>query len=292
MVRTRDGSWIPSKSHQALVGERVFERVQAIRKKKNRSIHYGKKLDLCFRGICRCNDCKRVYTPYVQKGAEYLGSGCRPGCLNENKNFPASFLEGEIGKTISRLSFTDVELAELDARTKTDIASHEIKRQDNLDQNERRKKKVTEDLAYLKNNKLSLLKSGVYSPENLREEESRLNAEFASLKADEQVSGASMSETVKDVKKLSELLKGVTRLYNSADSPDKEEIARLTFSELSFSGKTLIYKCKNGFQPLASRFDLDCAPSRWLSELLKHGEYIKISLQALELIVKQSAQNN
>jgi len=110
MVRNRDGNWIPSKSHQALVDERVFERVQENRKKRNQSIHYGKKLALCFRGICRCDDCKRVYTPYVQKGAEYFGSNCRPSCLNDNKNFPARFLEREVGLTISRLSFTDKEL--------------------------------------------------------------------------------------------------------------------------------------------------------------------------------------
>ena len=280
-VRTREGDWIPSKSHQALIDERVFERVQQIRKQKNVSIHYGKKLNLCFRGICRCDDCTRVYTPYVQKGAEYLGSACRPSCPNDNKHFPTHFLEGKIGLTISRLSFTDDELAELDARNKTDIVGYELKRQDNLDQNERKRKKVNEDLAYLKSNKLSLLKSGVYSPENFREEETKLNAELVCLQVNEQVSGASMSEAVKDVIKLSELLKDVTRLYNSAESPEKEEIARLTFSELSISGNTLKYKCKNGFQALAGRFNLDCAPTTWLSEAIRSHMWIKESIAEL-----------
>ena len=292
MVRTRDGSWIPSKSHQALVDERVFEKVQENRKKKNQSIHYGKKLNLCFRGICRCGECMRVYTPYVQKGAEYLGSNCRPGCPNGKKNFPATFLEVKIGQIMSRLSFTDKERAELDARDKTEVTSHEIKRQDILDQNERKRKKVNEDLAYLKDNKLSLLRSGVYSPESFREEETKLNAELVSLRINDPASGASMPETVKDVKKLSELLKDVTRLYNSGESREKEEIARLTFSELSISGDTLKYQCKNGFKVLASRFVLDCAPSSWLSELLRHGEYIKISLKDLETVIQQVAQNN
>lgn len=292
MVRNRDGTWIPSKSHQALVDGRVFEKIQAIRKQKNQSIHYGKKLDLCFRGICRCDDCKRVYTPYVQKNAEYFGSNCRPGCLNDNRNFPASFLEDEIGRIISRLSFTDDELAELDARSQTDIAVHELKRLDSLDQNERKRKKVNEDLAYLKSNKLTLLKSGVYSPEGFREEETRLNAELASLQVDDQTSSDSISEILKNTVKLSELLKDVAQLYNSAESPEKEEITRLTFSELSISGNTLKYKCKNGFQALASRFDPYCAQKRWLSELLPYGEYIKRSLQDLEWIIQQSSRNN
>jgi hypothetical protein len=275
MVRMREGDWIPSKSHRALIDERVFEKVQGIRKQKNVSIHYGKKLNLCFRGICRCDDCQRVYTPYVQKGAEYLGSRCRLDCPNDNKNFPTHFLEGKIGLTISRLSFTDKELAEMDVRSKTDIACHELKRRDNLDQNERKRKKVNEDLAYLKNNKLSLLKSGVYSPENLREEETRLNAELVSLQVNDEVSGASMSEIVKDIMKLSELLEDVTRLYKSAESPEKEEITRLTFLELSISGNTLKYKCKNGFQALASRFDTYCAQKSWLSEAVQSHTEIK-----------------
>ena len=285
MVKTRDGNWIPSKSHQALIDERVFERVQRIRKRKNVSIHYSKKLNLAFRGICRCDGCKRIYTPYVQKRAVYLGSRCQLGCRNNNKNFPTNFLEDEIGLTITRLIFTDEELAELDVRNQTDIAGYELKRQDSHDQDERKRKRVNEDLAYLKNNKLSLLKSGVYSPESFREEETKLNAELALLQVNEQVSGSSMVETVKDVIKLSELLKDVTRLYNSAESHEKEEIARLTFSELSVSGNTLKYKCKNGFQALASRFDLDCAPSTWLSEAVQSHEWIKESIADLNKLI-------
>jgi hypothetical protein len=282
MVKNRDGNWIPSKSHQALVDERIFEKVQENRRKKNQSIHYGKKLDLCFRGICRCDGCKRVYTPYVQKSLEYLGSNCRPDCLNDNKNFPARLLEAKIGLTITRLSFTDKELAELEARTQPDIASHEIKRRENLEQDGRRRKKINEDLAYLKDNKLLLLKSGVYSPESFLEEETKLNAELISLQLNEQSSGTSMTEIVKDAIKLSELLKDVTRLYNSAESREKEEIARLTFSELSISGNTLKYKCKNGFQVLADRFDLYCAPNGWLSEAVRSHTAMKEVIDKLK----------
>ena len=133
---------------------------------------------------------------------------------------------------------------------------------------------------------------GPSRPENLREEETRLNAELVSLQVNDEVSGASMSEIVKDIMKLSELLEDVTRLYKSAESPEKEEITRLTFSELSISGNTLKYKCKNGFQALASRFDPYCAQKRWLSELLPYREYIKLSLQDLESLIQKSAQNN
>ena len=284
MVKTRDGSWIPSKSHQALVNKSVFEKVQEIRKRKNRSIHYGKKLNLPFRGICRCGDCNRLYTPYVQKGLEYLGSACRPGCLNQNRNFPVRILEGKIGQIITRLCLTEKESTELDARTNKDIASHERERQGRLEQSAQRSKRLIEDLAYLMENKLSLLKSRVYAPEGFVEEETKLKAELDSLTKDE-VSTASLSETVKAVKKLSELLKDVDRLYNSSESSEKEEITRTTFSELSVSGNELKYKCKNGFQPLAMRFDLHCAPSTWLSEAVESHAFVTQSIAELEKLV-------
>jgi site-specific DNA recombinase len=285
-VKIRDGNWIPSQSHQALIDECLFGRVQEVRKQKNTSVHYAKKLNLRFRGICRCDNCRRVYTPYVQKGIEYLGSHCRPDCFNDNTNFPTRILENKIGLTISRLIFTDEELAELDARSKTDIAGYETKRQDTLDQNERKKKKVGEDLAFLKANKLTLLKSGVYSPESYIEEDTRLNAALMSLQADEQASSVSMSEVVKDAKKLSELLKDVAELYISMDSHEKEEITRLTFSELSISQNTLKYKCRNGLQVLADRFDPDCARLTWLSEAVQNHKLIERSIAELNELTR------
>jgi hypothetical protein len=54
-----------------------------------------------------------------------------------------------------------------------------------LDQVERKKKKIREDLAYIRSNKLSLLKTGVYTPEGLMEEETKLNSELTILQNQE-----------------------------------------------------------------------------------------------------------
>jgi hypothetical protein len=132
----------------------------------------------------------------------------------------------------------------------------------------------------------------VYSPESFCEEETKLNAELISLQVDEQVSSASISEILKNTVKLSELLKDVASLYNSAESREKEEIARLTFSELSFSGNTLKYKCKNGFQALASRFDPACAQEEWLSEAVRsHNATKEVIDKLMEYLVRVSGLN-
>ncbi len=68
------------------------------------------------------------------------------------------------------------------------------------------------------------------------------------------VSDVSMQETVRDAVKLSELLKDALPTYSYAQPHEKEQIIRVIFSELTLSENTLDYKCRKGFQALASRF--------------------------------------
>ena len=130
----------------------------------------------------------------------------------------------------------------------------ETERLAKLEKEERRKKKMREDLAYLGTNRLTLLRTGAYTPETLAREEARLNFELDALKDSEDASDVAMRETIKDVVKLSELLENVVVIYHSATPEEKERIIRTIFSELTLSGNTLQYKVKKGFEPLAMRF--------------------------------------
>jgi site-specific DNA recombinase len=94
----------------------------------------------------------------------------------------------------------------------------------------------------------------VYSPEGLMEEETNLNSELTILQNEEQNSDIAMHETMKDIQKLSELLKNVVPYYDFANTQEKEKIIRIIFSELSISQNTLNYKCKKGFECFENRF--------------------------------------
>lgn len=249
-----DGKYVTSTSHKALVTDELFNQVQSMLKKKKVSIHYTEKLDLPLRGIVRCEYCERVYTPYIRKGINYFNSRCVKGCANTFKNFNFNYIEKKVSGLISNLYFSNNEIEQMDARTGTDIALLEEKRNKTLDQLERKKKKIREDLSYIRSNKLSLLKTGVYSPEALLEEENKLNDELISLQGEEQVSDIAMHETMKDVQKLSELVKDVVPYYNFANPYEKEKIIRVIFSELSISQNTLNYKVKKGFECFENRF--------------------------------------
>ena len=97
-------------------------------------------------------------------------------------------------------------------------------------------------------------RSGVYSAEDFLLEEERLNVKLTACRITESYNDLSMTRAIKNVVRLSELLKYGYTYYLSANSSEKEAIMRIVFSELSFDGDVLKFKCKNGFQALESRF--------------------------------------
>jgi DNA invertase Pin-like site-specific DNA recombinase len=280
-VRGNGGTWIKSTSHEALISEELFNRVQAELHKKNKSAHYANVLDYPLRAMVRCAVCRRVYTPYPKKGIMYYGARCSAGCVNPKRSFNFEFIADKIGNRIAGLSFTDEELEELDAQASTDIALLEAKRLQKIEGSERKKKRIREDLAYLNANRLTLLKTGAYTPEMIVSEESRLGLELSSLEDLEKASDVAIQETARDAVKLSELLKGVYFYYENANPQEKEAITREIFSELTVQGETLDYKCTRGFQPLANRFVSLGGPKTWLSELILQREYITASIRRL-----------
>ena len=126
---------------------------------------------------------------------------------------------------------------------------------------ERRKKKLREDLLFLRTNKLTLLKTTAYSPEDYLAEESKVQKELDFLIQKEQISEEAMSAVIKEVIYLSELVQDTYLYYLNANSAEKDEIIRKIFSELYYSQEGLVYKCKEGFIPLSSRFETECDPT-------------------------------
>jgi DNA invertase Pin-like site-specific DNA recombinase len=273
MVRGNDGQWVKSNSHQALVSTALFERVQVKLASRRTSVRYDKKLDYLFRGFIRCA-CGRIYTPYEQKGITYYGARCTQTCTNPKKSVNLSFVCDAAGVLIGGLAFTDEELARLDAAAGTEIARLEEKQAADQEDKDRRTKTLREDLAYLSDNRLTLLRTGAYTPEGLAAEETRLKRELE--RGDEEpCSPAEIRETVAEVRKLSELLKTAKPYYDFAKPAKKEPIARLVFSELFLCENTLAYQCARGFRALERRILSECAHYDQLSELARlHHEIV------------------
>lgn len=261
LTSSKTGVYIQSVSHEALVTNELFDDVQKLLKKKTVSKHYDEKLNQPLRGVVRCAHCERVYTPYTKKGIQYYNARCKDDCLNTFKNFNFKFIDEQIGRLLSNLYFTDAEMEQMDARAGTDIALLEEKRHKELASIERQKKKLREDLLYIRTNKLTLLKTGVYTAEALAEEETKLSAELATFQLKEEASDIAMHEMMQEVYKLSELVKNVALYWQHAIVSEKEEIVRIIFSELKVSDNTIQYKAKSGFQAFENRFLAICDPT-------------------------------
>lgn len=283
-IKNTDGSYIKSKSHEPLVTAELFNRVQTVLTKKKVSVQYLQRLEYPLRGMIRCGGCLRIYTPYDQKGITYYGCRCSINCENSYRNTNQNEVFNLIGSLIKTLSFSEVELDEINNHALTDIKQAENDRNLLIEENSRKRKRLTEDLAYLKMNKLILLKSGAYSPEGIVEEEFKLNGELQLIQQNDSTFGGNLEVMVHDVVKLSELLKTLYLHYEMANPYEKEQMIKIIFSELYLFGKELKYKCNNGFQALESRFISLCDQTTWLSELQKYHTPIKQSIAELETI--------
>ena len=276
-----DGSYRQSTSHEALVSEGLFNRVQTQLNGNTSSIHYSNKLDYPMRGFLRCAECGRAYTPYQQKGILYFGSRCAEGCGNTRKSTNLAFIEDAVGTILQDLPFNDRELASIDERTDTDVADLDRERKAEADRKARRIATLRSDLSYLEDSRLSLLKSGAYTPEQLVTEQERLNKEIGETDNAEVPDDTSLREIIDDTVKLSELVKVVAEYYEKGKTDLRERIARIVISELRVAQDTLEYIAETGFAPLKARSVLTSAPKRTFSELCKYGHHIKESITAL-----------
>ena len=63
-----------------------------------------------------------------------------------------------------------------------------------------------------------------------------------------------MTEIMRDIEKISELLKNVSLYRDFADLYERQDIYQIIFSELSISNNILVCKLNSGFKPFESRF--------------------------------------
>jgi site-specific DNA recombinase len=260
-VLGNDGVYIQGKSHQPLVEEELFYAVQSSLNIKKASTHYKNKLYFPYRGLIRCGSCGRVYSPYDQKGTAYYGARCAKGCDNSNRSINSNNIENKIGEIMAGLSFTQEELDEIDSKVRGEVSILEDERRIEIKALEQQKKKLREDQTYLRKNKLTLLKTGAYTPEDYLKQESEIAQKLQILRNKEEVSDISMEKVVQDVVLLSELLQDAYLYYLLANPTEKQQIITKIFSELTLFGETLNYKCRNGFRVLENRKTLLCDPT-------------------------------
>lgn len=262
-----NGAHIPSTSHDALIDAATFMRVQTLLKSKRTSVHYTEKLDHPFRGFARCAQCRRVYTPYEKKGILYFNVRCAPGCKNTLKNCNFTHIAGAVRQLLEQLQFTQAELDELDARSETELCLIEEQKAQAETRRVREQGRIREELSYLRSNQVSLLKSGLYTPEALLEERTKLEIALQTSRNETDADEAALSELTDDVLKISELLNMALCLVDLAKPTEIEAIGKTMVSELLIDQNTFDFIPQIGFAPLFKRGNSFSGPKDWFSEL-------------------------
>jgi site-specific DNA recombinase len=253
LITNSKGNYIRSRSHEPLVSEELFDQVQELLDQKRISKRYVQKLDHPFRGIVRCAQCKRVFSPYPKKGIMYYGARCQKGCANTLKSLNQDQVADMARTVINNLNFTTEELELFEARANTEIALLDIKRSKDLDKIEARKKRIREELAYLEQDRVSLLRHKVYTPEEYAKEVQKLRKDLEMERKKESASDEAMAALVDDTVKLSELIKNVVPIYDFANPHEKEAITRILVSELYVDENTLDFSPMNHLKGFVNR---------------------------------------
>ena len=127
--------------------------------------------------------------------------------------------------------------------------------------------RVRENLAYLREHRLTLLKSGVFTPETFVAEENALEAKLGADGAEHLITAEEYEKAIREVFDVAELLESFVSGYEIANARRKEQISRIVIVELLVSENMLDFKAQKRFQCALRRKYAMGDPIAWISEL-------------------------
>ena len=247
-----DDEWVKSKAHQALIDSALFNKVQEVLKRRNRSVRYIDKPFYAYRGLVYCS-CKRSFSPYEQKGNRYYRSKCKTGCDNSDCNLTETDINKAIQSVLDQVYFTDEELADIESQARNELDRLSQNRDKKLIDLQTKQRNIMADLDYLTQSRITLMRSSGWTPQYIASEERRLGALLDGVHEEIRIYGESAGEMLKYVIKFSELVKNASLYFKLALDSERQEIATAIFTELIFKDRQLVsYKAKDGFASLLS----------------------------------------
>lgn len=252
-VKVADGRYADSASHEALIDTAIFLKVQAVLKKRRVSVHYVDRPFYGYRGFVRC-ECGRSYSPYPQKGIIYYRSYCKGGCASRDPNLSESEITRAIRNLLRQAHLTENEHAYAERRAASVLPVLQQQHDKNIADLQAKRRSVADDLAYLAENKVSLIRTGVMTAELLQKEEERLAGKLRNIAEEIQSRAASAPAMLRYVLSFSEAINGVSAYFEHALDSQRREVAAVAFTQLVFRDRQLIdYAARDGFAALLKR---------------------------------------
>lgn len=255
-------------NHQPLIDVALFNRVQRLLAQRCRTVHYTDQEFFRYRGLIRCS-CGRSYSPYVKKGHTYYRARCHEDCLNPQPNLLEEEIDSAISRFLEDLPISDEDCQSIEARLLQNQDQIADKLQTERADRERRRIRIQEDLEYLRDHKVTLLRSDAYSPEEYRQECERLESNLSEIERELELPADLIAEIHHQAISTSELLKNARLWFDLALDKEKHGIVISVFSELVFKDRELAQvSLKKGFAALQKWRDvLSCSQGLQVSEL-------------------------
>ncbi|MFA5273099.1 MAG: recombinase family protein [Candidatus Peribacter sp.] len=246
------GEWVDG-NHVPLIEVPIFETVQRLLAEDYRSAHRVDKEFFAFRGLVNCK-CGRGFSPYrAKKNNEvYYQCKCLEGCGSTTKNIHERIIISQVQQAMDTLHFTDEELRQIESGKQSGIKKAATMRDKALEDLNRRRKHILDDLDYLKENKITLLRGGA-TPEELKADADKLTAKLEQIDNENIAYTETEKEMVDFVIAFSELVKSASSLYKVATDIEKFRLTKLMFSELTIFDGKLSYVPTDEFAPLFNR---------------------------------------
>lgn len=218
------------------------------------TVQYLDKPFFTYRGLIKCAECGRSYSPYRKKGIPYYSCICKDNCHNTAKNIGEAKIIEEVQKVLDQIHFTEEELSAIEAQAKSGLKKISEKRNKELEDLNNRRKKILKDLDYLRDNKITLLREGAMHPGEWKSEADRLVTSLKEVDALLSAQTETEEEMLAYVLNFSELMKSASSLYKQATDGEKRKLTHMVFLELCFKDGILAsYKAKPEFEILLNR---------------------------------------
>lgn len=257
-------------NHQPLISASLFNRVQKVLEQSCVSRFYLTEEFFCYRGYVRCL-CGRSYSPYEKKGHNYYRAKCRHNCDNQLRNVSEDIIDEKIEELLDGLIIGDKEIRAIEAhlvRRRPDLARKQEVRKGEI---ERRRKRTQDDLDYLKREKVALLRTGAYSPDEYQKELALHEKDLVALEQEMEVCPVELEQEIHGLAvSVSELLKSARLCYRMALDVEKRDILKSVVSELVLYDRNIAsFTPKKGFTALQKWRDIPSgSPDGMVSELL------------------------
>lgn len=185
-------------------------------------------------------------------------------CDSSDKNLTEETIDTTVADIMDKVHFTDEELAEIKKRTKNELYNTvEKKRQFETGTLEKQRQRINDDLKYLEQNKVTLLRTNVYTIEQFTIDHERLQNELKDVNEKMSAQNISAQEMLDTVISFSELIKEAKLWYKKGLDSEKREVATNVFYELNFkSGNLANYNAKEGCAALLKRHSVNLRASK------------------------------